>query len=45
VAVDAAGGTGAGKGKRKRGPKKRKGDGNSAADVMRVLEKRKAAGS
>jgi hypothetical protein len=39
------GGKGDGKGKRKRGPKKRKGDGNSAADVMRVLEKRKAAGS
>lgn len=34
---------GSGKGKRKRGPKKRKGDVNSAADVMRVLEGRKAA--
>lgn len=34
-----------GKTKRKRGPKKRKGDSNSAADVMRVLEQRKAAGS
>lgn len=32
-----------GKAKRKRGPKKRKGDSNSAADVMKVLEKRKAA--
>lgn len=31
-----------GKEKRKRGGKKRKGDGNSAADVMRVLERRKA---
>ncbi|SPN97085.1 uncharacterized protein DNG_00601 [Cephalotrichum gorgonifer] len=31
--------------KRKRGPKKRKGDGNNADDVMRVLEQRKAAGS
>ena len=31
--------------KRKRGPKKRKGDGNNAADVLRVLEQRKAAGS
>ena len=30
-----------GKGKRKRGPKKRKGDVNSAADVLRVLERRK----
>jgi hypothetical protein len=38
-------GKGDGKGKRKRGPKKRKGDGNSAADVMRVLEKRKASSS
>ncbi|KAJ1331281.1 IK cytokine [Microdochium nivale] len=27
--------------KRKRGPKKRKGDGNSAADVMRLVEKRR----
>jgi hypothetical protein len=42
---DEKGGKGEGEGKRKRGPKKRKGDGNSAADVMRVLEKRKAAGS
>ncbi|EFX03794.1 red-like protein [Grosmannia clavigera kw1407] len=32
------------KGKRKRGAKKRKGDGNNAADVMRVLERRKGAG-
>lgn len=30
-----------GKAKRKRGPKKRKGDGNSAADVLRVMEQRK----
>ncbi|KAK4085426.1 uncharacterized protein Triagg1_416 [Trichoderma aggressivum f. europaeum] len=29
------------KSKRKRGPKKRKGDANSAADVMRVVEQRK----
>lgn len=36
---------GGGKSKRKRGPKKKKGDGNSVADVMKVLEKRKAAGS
>lgn len=36
---------GGGKTKRKRGPKKRKGDGNSVADVMKVLEKRKAAES
>ena len=36
------GGKGDGKGKRKRGPKKRKGDGNNAADVMKVLERRKA---
>lgn len=34
-----------GQSKRKRGPKKRKGDGNKIADVMKVLEKRKAAGS
>jgi hypothetical protein len=40
---DEAGGKGDGKGKRKRGPKKRKGDGNNAADVMKVLERRKAA--
>ncbi len=33
---------GDGKEKRKRGPKKRKGDGNNAADVMKVLERRKA---
>ena len=31
----------ASQGKRKRGPKKRKGDANSAADVLRVMEKRK----
>ena len=36
-------GKGEGKGKRKRGPKKRKGDGKNAADVMKVLERRKAA--
>ena len=36
---------GEGKGKRKRGPKKRKGDGNNAEDVMKVIESRKAAGS
>ncbi|CAG9970809.1 unnamed protein product [Clonostachys byssicola] len=30
-----------GKSKRKRGPKKRKGDANSAADVLRVMEQRK----
>lgn len=34
-----------GKSKRKRGPKKRKGDGNNIADVMKVLEKRKATDS
>ncbi|KAL3419093.1 hypothetical protein PVAG01_09315 [Phlyctema vagabunda] len=34
-----------GKGKRKRGPKKRKGDANSAADVLKVMERRKAAES
>lgn len=32
------------KSKRKRGPKKRKGDANSAADVMRVVEQRKKSG-
>jgi hypothetical protein len=42
---DDDGGKGDGKGKRKRGPKKRKGDGNNAADVMKVLERRNAAGS
>ncbi len=36
---------GGGKAKRKRGPKKRKGDGNNPADVMRVLERRKTEGS
>jgi hypothetical protein len=36
-------GKGDGNGKRKRGPKKRKGSGNNAADVMKVLERRKAA--
>jgi len=34
-----------GKSKRKRGPKKKKGDGNNADDVMRVLERRQGAGS
>ncbi|KOS16624.1 Protein Red [Escovopsis weberi] len=34
---------GRGGAKRKRGPKKRKGDGNNAADVMRVMEQRKKA--
>jgi hypothetical protein len=38
---DDEGGKGEGKSKRKRGPKKRKGDANSAADVMKVLERRK----
>lgn len=42
---DDGGHGGAGKSKRKRGPKKRKGDVNSAADVLKVMEKRKAAGS
>lgn len=31
------------KAKRKRGPKKKKGDANNAADVLRVMEQRKAA--
>lgn len=35
------GSRGGGQGKRKRGPKKRKGDANSAADVLRVMEQRK----
>ncbi|CAN8099354.1 unnamed protein product [Discula destructiva] len=34
-----------GKTKRKRGGKKRKGDGNNIADVMKVLEKRKESGA
>ncbi|POR39458.1 Uncharacterized protein TPAR_00351 [Tolypocladium paradoxum] len=41
---DEDGGEGRGKGgqgRRKRGPKKRKGDANNAADVLRVLEQRK----
>ncbi|KAL8841951.1 MAG: hypothetical protein Q9170_000731 [Blastenia crenularia] len=33
-----------GKEKRKRGPKKRKGDKNSAADVLKVMERRKGEG-
>lgn len=40
---DGDGRGGDGKGKRKRGSKKRKGDVNSAADVLRVMEQRKAA--
>ena len=39
---DEGGGKGKGNGKRKRGPKKRKGDANNAADVLRVMEQRKA---
>lgn len=35
---------GGGKGKRKRAPKKRKGDANNAADVLKVMERRKAEG-
>ncbi|TVY83367.1 hypothetical protein LSUE1_G001462, partial [Lachnellula suecica] len=38
---DEEGGKGDGKSKRKRGPKKRKGDANSAADVLKVMERRK----
>ena len=38
------GGKGEGKAKRKRGAKKRKGDVNSAADVLKVMERRKAEG-
>ncbi|KAI4195536.1 MAG: hypothetical protein LQ346_003406 [Caloplaca aetnensis] len=37
-------GEGKGKEKRKRGPKKRKGDKDSAADVLKVLERRKGEG-
>ncbi|KAI0600817.1 hypothetical protein F4775DRAFT_543590 [Biscogniauxia sp. FL1348] len=37
-------GRGGGNSKRKRGPKKRKGDGNNAADVLRIMEQRRAAG-
>lgn len=36
-------GKGGGKGKRKRAPKKRKGDANNAADVLKVMAMRKAA--
>ncbi|KAI1640475.1 hypothetical protein F4809DRAFT_648013 [Biscogniauxia mediterranea] len=36
-------GRGGGNSKRKRGPKKRKGDGNNAADVLRIMEQRRAA--
>ncbi|KAF6803404.1 hypothetical protein CSOJ01_10925 [Colletotrichum sojae] len=39
---DGEGGRGS-KTKRKRGPKKRKGDANNAADVLRIMEQRKAA--
>ncbi|KJZ73520.1 hypothetical protein HIM_07076 [Hirsutella minnesotensis 3608] len=43
---DGAGGAAkGGQAKRKRGPKKRKGDGNSAADVLRVMEQRKKSQS
>lgn len=35
-------GKGGGKGKRRRAPKKRKGDANSAADVLKAMERRKA---
>jgi len=42
---DGEGKSGGGKAKRKRGPKKRKGDVNSASDIMRVLERRKGAES
>ncbi|KAL8930792.1 MAG: hypothetical protein Q9208_000333 [Pyrenodesmia sp. 3 TL-2023] len=43
---DDDGGKGGGKGKekRKRGPKKRKGDKDSAADVLKVIERRKGEG-
>lgn len=39
---EGGGGKGGGGGKRKRAPKKRKGDINSAADVLKVIERRKA---
>lgn len=42
---DGEGRSSGGRQKRKRGPKKRKGDGNNAADVLRVLEQRRAGGS
>ena len=41
---DKDGGKEEGKAKRKRGAKKRKGDVNSAADVLKVMERRKAEG-
>lgn len=41
---DQDGEKGEGKAKRKRGAKKRKGDVNSAADVLKVMERRKAEG-
>ncbi|KAI8958571.1 hypothetical protein F5Y11DRAFT_33924 [Daldinia sp. FL1419] len=40
---DEDGGHGGGGSKRKRGPKKRKGDVNNAADVLRAIEKQRAA--
>lgn len=41
---DGGGDGGSGGKKRKRGPKRRKGDKNSAADVLKVMEARKGAG-
>ncbi|KAL8744719.1 MAG: hypothetical protein Q9184_007966, partial [Pyrenodesmia sp. 2 TL-2023] len=41
---DGGKGEGKGKEKRKRGPKKRKGDKDSAADVLKVMERRKGEG-
>ncbi len=41
---DGRGGSHGGKAKRKRGGKKRKGDGNNVADVLRVLERRRETG-
>lgn len=38
---EGGGGKGGGREKRKRAPKKRKGDANSAADVLKVIERRK----
>ncbi|KAL2756381.1 hypothetical protein ACRALDRAFT_1063655 [Sodiomyces alcalophilus JCM 7366] len=40
---DEGGGARGGRSKRKRGPKKRKGDVNSAADVLRVMEQRRGS--
>jgi hypothetical protein len=42
---DEDGGRGEGKGKRKRAPKKRKGDVNNVADVLKVIERRKGESS